>query len=378
MIQIINKSACCGCAACVQVCPKQCIAFDEDEEGFRYPKVDMSLCIDCGLCERVCPEINKTKERQPLKVYAAKHPNDQIRLTSSSGGIFTLFAEQILADNGVVFGARFDENSEVVHDYTETKDGLAVFRGSKYLQSRVGNAYRQAEMFLKQGRKVLFSGSPCQIAGLKLFLRKEYENLLAVDFVCHGVPSPLVWKLYLGELQQSATSMPISAISFRDKSTGWKRFSILLRDATGEIFYTHKFYHDPYMQAFLANLSLRPSCYACPSKTGRSMSDLTIGDFWGIQHLDPEFDDDKGVGLVMVHSPKYESLMNHSLKVEHSYRAAIQGNVCIEHSVQQPVNRNFFFKVVRDSQSVLRAWKASASKSVLSCCRRFLYRKLGI
>lgn len=369
MIQIIDKSTCCGCAACVQVCPRQCLAFDEDAEGFRYPKADISTCIDCGLCERVCPVINKSNERQPLKVYAAKHPNDRIRFASSSGGIFTLLAEIVIAENGVVFGARYDENWEVAHDYTETKEGLAAFRGSKYLQSHIGKSYRQAEAFLKQGRKVLFSGSPCQITGLKLFLRKEYENLLAVDFVCHGVPSPLVWKLYLKERKQSATSIPISTISFRDKTTGWKRFSILLRDINGKIVYTQKFYHDPYMRAFLADLSLRPSCYACPSKAGRSMSDLTIGDFWGIQHTDPEFDDDNGVGLVMIHTPKCEDLIEQCIKIEHSYKAACQGNVCIEHSVQQPVNRGYFFKVIRESQSVIQAFSLEKHfKSLQTSC----------
>lgn len=192
MIEIKDKKDCCGCSACVQKCPKQCISLKEDNEGFLYPEVDKSMCINCGLCEKVCPVLHQGESRKPLKVYAAKNQDEEIRRQSSSGGIFTLLAEKTIQDGGVVFGARFDEHWEVKHDYTETIEGLAAFRGSKYVQSRMEDNYRKAEMFLKQGRKVLFSGTPCQVAGLKRFLRKYYGNLLTIDMVCHGVPSPLV------------------------------------------------------------------------------------------------------------------------------------------------------------------------------------------
>ena len=200
MINIIDKKNCCGCNACVQHCPKSCVTMQEDEEGFLYPIVDQEACIDCGLCEKVCPVLNQGEERKPLQVYAANNPNEEIRMQSSSGGVFTLLAETIIQEGGVVFGARFNDDWEVIHDYTETKEELAAFRGSKYVQSRIGDSYCQAEQFLKKGRKVLFTGTPCQIAGLNLFLRKEYGNLLTVDFICHGVPSPGVWKSYLEEL----------------------------------------------------------------------------------------------------------------------------------------------------------------------------------
>lgn len=189
MIQIKDKSACCGCSACVQSCPKQCIVLKEDKEGFLYPVVNQTLCIACGKCEKVCPELHPFDAVQPLMVYAAKHPDESVRAESSSGGIFTLLADAVIDDGGVVFGARFDTDWSVVHDFTETHEGLQAFRGSKYLQSRIGNTYQLAEKFLKAGRKVLFSGTPCQIAGLKRYLHKDYENLLAIDFVCHGVPS---------------------------------------------------------------------------------------------------------------------------------------------------------------------------------------------
>lgn len=199
MIDILDKKDCCGCSSCVQRCPKQCITLKEDNEGFLYPIVNKEICISCGLCEKVCPVLSQGEPRKPLKVYAAKNQDEEIRRQSSSGGVFTLLAEQVIREGGVVFGAIFDENWEVKHDFAETIEGLAPFRGSKYVQSRIDDNYKKAERFLNQGRKVLFSGTPCQIAGLKRFLRNEYDNLLTVDFVCHGVPSPGVWRQYLKE-----------------------------------------------------------------------------------------------------------------------------------------------------------------------------------
>lgn len=193
MIDILDKQKCCGCSACMQRCPKQCIAMQEDSEGFCYPIVDRNACIACGLCEKVCPMLNPYKARKPLEVHAAINRDEQIRRESSSGGIFTLLAEQTIRKGGVVFGARFDGNWEVRHDWCENIEGLGQFRGSKYVQSRIGACYRQAEIFLKSGRSVLFSGTSCQIAGLHRFLGKSYDNLLSVDVICHGVPSPLVW-----------------------------------------------------------------------------------------------------------------------------------------------------------------------------------------
>ena len=234
MITINNKHNCCGCSACVQACPKQCISFEEDEQGFRYPLVDKAICVDCGMCEKVCPVLNAGEPRQPLAVYAAINPNEEIRKESSSGGIFTALAESVLDEGGVVFGARFNDQWEVVHAYTESKEGLAPFRGSKYVQSRVGETYRQTKVFLQQGRKVMYTGTPCQIAGLKRYLGKEYDQLLTVDVVCHGVPSPMVWRDYLRDI--TSDNLPqIASINFRDKSTGWKNFRLKIYKQEGNI-----------------------------------------------------------------------------------------------------------------------------------------------
>ena len=226
MITVTDKNNCCGCSACVQACPKQCISMQQDAEGFLYPQVDTSSCIECGLCEKVCPFIHPYEARTPEYTFAAINNNEQIRMESSSGGTFTLLAEQIINEGGVVFGARFDENWQVTIDYTERIDGLAAFRGSKYVQARVGDTYAKCANFLKAGRKVLYSGTPCQIAGLKHYLRKEYDNLITVDFVCHGVPSPKVWEKYLHEL---VGTVNVQGVSMRDKQhEGWKRFNFVL------------------------------------------------------------------------------------------------------------------------------------------------------
>ncbi len=334
MIKIEDKTKCTGCMACVQRCPRHCIDLKEDAEGFSYPLVDLDMCVDCGLCEKVCPLKVPNEPRTPRMIYAAKNRNLSVRMASSSGGIFTLLAEVVLKDHGVVFGARFDAQWNVVHDYTDSIDGLAAFRGSKYLQSRIGDNYRKAERFLKEGRKVLFSGSPCQVAGLRKFLKKDYENLVTVDFVCHGVPSPMIWRDYLKEIlrpkgvdgknmvsQLSLNDMPvITGISFRDKRNGWKKFGFSVRvksaskadqnlvsqsvEVDDKVWLYEPYRENLFMEGFLKNLYLRPSCYACPAKAGRSGSDYTLADFWGASTYIGDFDDDKGLSAVLVYHDK--------------------------------------------------------------------------
>ena len=305
MINIQNKQDCCGCSACVQRCPKQCITLHEDEEGFLYPKVDVDACIDCGLCEKVCTFATPQKYHEPLKVFAAFNPNEKIRMESSSGGIFTLLAEPFLDKGGVVFGARFDKNWEVVHDYTETKEGLAAFRGSKYVQSRIGDTFKQAEQFLKQGRQVLYSGTPCQIAGLKKFLRKEYDNLLAVECVCHSVPSPGVWRQYLSSFtsKRKCEVTNICNLNFRDKITGWEGYSVSM-DFTDGTRYVSNREQDLWMRGFIGGLYTRPSCSHCSVKANRSFADITIGDLWGNRILLPEVTDNKGICVIIVHTDR--------------------------------------------------------------------------
>lgn len=383
MIKIVDKSKCCGCEACVTICPKHCISFKPDQEGFYYPSVDTDICVKCGLCEKVCPVINICEQTTPPRAYAAKNPNEDERKMSSSGGVFIIIAREVIKQGGVVFGARFDETWNVVHSYTEDDEGLSVFMGSKYVQSRIGNTYIQARDFLNAGRQVLYSGTPCQIAGLRNFLRKDYDNLLTVDVICHGVPSPMVWQEYISEIKENArkgentvsfspnhpisegntligyNDVKIEGIAFRDKSLGWKKFSfaLTLAEATADgkknsvsLSYMHK--EDPFMQVFLNNTILRHSCYKCPSKSGRSGSDITLGDFWGIEKLKPDFDDDKGVSLVLINTKKGSAFIN-NINVnllETSIDDAISNNPAYLISVAPHPNRSKFFKLFQNSK----------------------------
>lgn len=345
MIHITDKQNCCGCSACVLKCPKQCITLHEDKEGFLYPKVDTDNCIECGLCEKVCPTISPYDSRKPLQVFAAMNKDEKVRMQSSSGGIFSLIAENVIRNGGVVFGAKFDRKWEVILDYTETIEGLNAFRGSKYVQARVGDTYKKCEEFLKDGRFVLFTGTPCQVAGLQHYLRKDYETLTTCDFVCHGTPSPLIWREYLSYLSRTTLkNVKYTNISFRDKTEGWRNFSFKIEginecennmDPTEKVLFRENLNQNLYMLLFLKNLILRPSCYNCHAKQGRSTSDITIADFWGIDEVLNQVDDDRGVSLVLIHSERmrqqFSSLVPDALRVE--YDLALKNNICIEHSV---------------------------------------------
>lgn len=344
MIEIKDKHDCCGCEACVNACPKSCIDLLYDDEGFLYPSVRMDSCVNCSKCVKVCPAINKPSEaKTPIETLSAINIDETVRISSSSGGIFSLLAEWIIERGGVVFGAVFDEEWNVKHDYTGKKEDLLRFRGSKYVQSRIGTAYKDAERFLKQGIYVLFTGTSCQIAGLKRFLNKEYENLLTADCLCHGVPSPKVWNSYIKEIAGDINN--IKDISFRDKSTGWKKYSFTINLKDGNTI-THPARNDIYMKGFLSDLYLRPSCERCPAKSGRCRSDITLADCWGIDRYNPHMDDDKGTSLILVNSTKGQTII-HSVNCKTSFVsvADVQKNnggfkeILIPHK-----KRSFFFK----------------------------------
>lgn len=388
MIHITDKKNCCGCSACVQRCPKQCIRLEEDTEGFLYPQVDEETCIKCGLCEKVCPILNQADKLSVLEVLAVKNPNDEERMNSSSGGVFLPLAREVINQGGVVFGAVYDESWEVHHVYAEKIEDVYPMMGSKYLQSKIGNSFKDAERFLKQGREVLFVGSPCQIAGLRTYLRnKQYSNLLAVDFLCHGVPSPGVWRRYLAEtyggydakeqsrLQATAgknsvllsslnATSPIGAIKFRDKrESGWKKYRFIVRQKSASkadqntVLSSDIHYMNPFMQGFLSDIYLRPSCYACKCKNGVNHSDMTIADFWGINQIAPEFDDDKGVGMVLLNTKKGEDYFSRlsmevlpsTLEQAHFYNGGFN-----EHTKAHPKRDQFFF-LIENGKSIKAA-----------------------
>ena len=389
MIDIKDKSQCFGCEACVQRCPRQCISLIEDREGFLYPKVDKKACIECNICEKVCPVINQSEAKEPLITYAAKNNDEKIRLRSSSGGIFSMLAEAVLNDGGVVFGVCWDKDWRLVFDYTESIDGLSRFRGSKYLQAHVGDAYIIAEQFLKSGRRVLFSGTPCQIRGLKLFLRRDYDKLLCVDIICHGVPSPGVFRRYLNEEIANVAKnkvidvdcLHIDDIQFRDKRTGWKSYSLRyqLRDNNANLYSNISLYTDNiYMRGFLRDFYLRPSCYACSAKAGKSGADITLGDFWGIEQLKPEIDDDKGVSAVLLNTLLGKQIFE-QLSVEKTlmnYAHVQQYNLAVYRSVARPQKRDKFFRSRKSFSATIESLSKITLKEKYIFIIKNLFRRI--
>lgn len=369
MIKIVKKEQCCGCSACLHICPKQSISFKDDSEGFLYPCVDLTTCINCGLCENVCPVINQNEERISEVVYAAKHPDEEIRLSSSSGGIFTLIAEKIIDQGGVVFGARFNDKWEVVHSYTDTKEGLVSFRGSKYVQSYIGNSYLQVKAFLEEDRHVMFTGTPCQVAGLKKFLRKDYEKLLTVDVVCHGVPSPKVWRDYLMNISQGRL---IENVNFRNKESGWKNYQFVVK--VGDDIISQPFYENLYMRGFLNDIYLRPSCYSCKVKSGRSGSDITLGDFWGIDNYFSDLDDDKGISIVLLNTSKAIANFN-ALDVDRyevSYNQVLSGNPSLEQSAKCDYNiRSMYWNRNNLTEGIDYVLKKMKPSLIKKCITKF-------
>lgn len=385
-MDLIERSKCCGCGACYNVCPCKCISMYVDSEGFSYPMIDKNRCIDCSLCEKICPVLHPVQIAEKPVVFAAINNNAAIRERSSSGGIFTLLAERTIKKGGVVFGASFDENWRVVHQYTETMEGVARFRGSKYVQSDIGTSFQDAKHFLDQGREVLFSGTPCQIAGLKNYLRKSYSNLFTVDLVCHGTPSPDIWRKYLLETICKRLNLKnikdlnigdhISNICFRSKENGWKNFHVRFEYKNGEV-ESLPFYRNSYMSVFLSNLSLRPCCYSCPAKLYQIQSDITLADFWGVNEICPEIDDDKGCGLIFVNDKeKLELLDSLDCKLKRLFLDSIvEYNSSILNSVKEPINRSFFFFVYR-MKGFYTSYQAVTSHSPLMRIIRKIYRYL--
>lgn len=298
-----DKNACTGCGACMSVCPKGAISMRADEEGFLYPLVDSALCVECDLCEKRCPA---GKEHYPnrIAVYGAQHRDDAVRAASSSGGVFTALSRDMLAKGGVVFGAAFDPSLRVEHVGAIDESELSAMRGSKYVQSDASEAIGNAAALLEREMPVLFSGTPCQIAGLLAKVGKKHrDKLLTVDFVCHGVPSPGVFAAYIGSLEEKHGKRVV-AYTFRDKRNGWKDFSAVATFEDGSE-HVGSQRDEPYLYGFLQNLYLRPSCMQCSNlRADRHVSDITIADLWGAHLICPERDDDTGLSLVMVNTQK--------------------------------------------------------------------------
>lgn len=378
MIELKDRQNCCGCQACMEACPAKCISMKADDEGFLYPKINQTDCIDCHLCEKVCPQLShKTAylPDTPISCYAAYSKDNQIRLQSSSGGVFSLLAKAILDRGGVVFGARFDDCYSVFHSYTETANNLHLFQGSKYAQSDLHGTYPIVHEFLNKQRPVLFTGTPCQIAGLRGYLHEqENKNLYLVSIVCHGVPSPQVWKDYLNSI--TGGQVPI-AVSMRNKDNGWNQYRIIIQQEGSEVFNVQAT-DTAYMKAFLSNLTLRPSCYSCQFR-GNHGSDLTLGDYWGVEKIHPKMSDNQGTSLILAYSEKGKNLLSGlDINMEESnFENALMGNPSIIHPAFKPAERPLFWKsYLRHGVQVLDSYTIDNTKTRIRRLWARLLRKL--
>lgn len=308
MISVIEKSKCCGCNACGDICPQNSITFKTDIEGFWYPEVNMDTCVNCGLCEKVCPQLHvdqlkKNDYQKPIHTIAAIHKNMRIRWNSTSGGAYTALADVMLESGGYVSGAVYNEGFTGVHNYvTNNPEEMDKLRSSKYLQSNAEGLYRTIKQLLAKGEKVLACGTPCQMAALRSFLNKDYENLIIVDFICRGVNSPKVYRAYLDSLEKKYGSKVVY-VKAKNKELGWRNLTRKVTFENGESYYG-VFMEDDFRRGYHTNVFCRPSCYNCQFKGFPRISDITIADYWGIEKIDKNLDSNVGTSMILLNSKK--------------------------------------------------------------------------
>lgn len=375
MVSVTNKSLCVGCGACADICPRKCINMTYDGEGFLYPDIEESSCSDCGLCTGVCPVINAPEQdnnRKP-EAFAFINKNDVERFESSSGGAFPLLAKMMIDSGAVVFGAVFDDEFNVVHSSAQSVEDIKKQCSSKYVQSNTNGCYRRVKDLLKDGKEVMFVGTPCQAAGLKHYLvGTDTSNLLLVDFVCHGVPSPGVWKKYLDEKFDDIHD--IKEISFRYKKHGWRDLYFNAGFISGRPDLCELSGKNEYFMGFLKNITLRPACYECKFKTANRISDITLADFWGVMHVLPEMYDNKGCSLILAHTQKglqkIKSTQPYARLAGVDFDMAAAHNTAIYKSAPMHRNRGKFFADYQAGKPVIAALKEAGKEPI--------YRKISL
>ncbi|MBD5232773.1 MAG: 4Fe-4S binding protein [Bacteroidales bacterium] len=337
-LNIIPKTQCTGCGACSAICPHSCIAMCEDNLGFKMPVVDLNRCIHCDLCKRACPVLNAGApvEKAPLKMLAAKNTNSRVAAKSSSGGAFSAFAESIIDKKGIVYGVELNSDLKAVHVRIDDIANLSRIQSSKYIQSNATPAYPLVKEDLKAGKDVLFSGTPCQIAALRQYLRKDYPNLLCVEVICHGVPSNLAFQKYIDTLQDRHRQRIIS-VNFRDKSKGWDNYHITFTFEGGKQF-SQRASENLYCKGYVSNLFVRESCTDCKFKAFKSGADITLGDMWGIEHILPSYNTDNGVSMISINTPVGQAAFDEVISrikdcADVAYEDVKKYNACIYQSV---------------------------------------------
>lgn len=386
MLIIKDKKDCCGCWACYNVCPRHCITMDADAEGFRYPTVHNTMCTDCGLCEKVCPVLHADKEDIPhwQQGYLVQHKDIAIRKDSTSGGAFTAIAQWILNQGGVVFGGGYEQGTfTVIHQFVEKEDSLNIFRNSKYVQSEIRDTFKQVLEFLKKGRWVCFSGTPCQVNGLRGFLRhREFEKLVLVDLVCRGIPSPLVLDKYIAT-QQKKIGGKFTRILFRDKHYSYQYSTFSIYNKEPEKNYHKGVDTNAYLRAFFNNLSDRPSCYDCKVKMRYRHSDLTIWDCFPVERFTKDFDQE-GTTRVLAQSIKgkmiMESIQNYARIAEVPADMLVEGVREMYYSIPMNPKRTQFFNDLNNMRGAdfFQKWFPTTFKVRCNAWVRLFCYKIGI
>ena len=374
-----EKKDCCACGACMNICPKEAITMHEDEYGFIYPIIDQEKCVKCGMCKRVCAFQNIEEKNEPIATYVATSKNTKQKINSASGGIFAMMATYVLEKKGVVFGCALENQKGYFvskHIAIQQKEELPKLQGSKYVQSAIGKTYKEVLAYLNEGKLVLYSGTPCQIAGLKGFLGKSYKNLLTVDLVCHGIPSERMFNDYMQQEMKNRNAIDIIDYSFRDKNKGWgentKIVFLNTNNDEREVYIPARL--SSYNTFFLDALITRENCYSCKYAGGNRPGDITLGDYWGIEDVHPELSEkdgfivEDGISCVIVNSKNgeqfCEDLKQYCFMKKSDYTKAAKRNKQLNKPSEKPEKRDELMNIYRENgyQAIENLFKGKYKK----------------